>query len=215
MNHLEKNVEALRLKFSRAIKEYRKSHGHYIDMAPQLDQEVLDNCKVFSSRLEMLASDIFYKNGIWAEIGVDQAVFSKSIFEILSPKKLHLIDIDISRIVRSNIDGPLRSGTVEIHSGDSSLVMTGFADGYFDSVYIDGDHYYEGVKRDILASASKLKPGGFLIFNDYTAWSPGSMSKCGVAKAVNEFINKKNWKVYALALQGSGYYDLAIKKPYE
>ena len=33
MNEYEKNVETARLKFSKAIKEYRQAHGHYIDIA--------------------------------------------------------------------------------------------------------------------------------------------------------------------------------------
>jgi hypothetical protein len=213
MNEIEKNVETARIKFSKAIKEYRQTYGQYIDFAPTIDQSALTNCKVFSNRLEMLGSDLFGKYGVWAEIGVDQAIFSRNIYEKISPVKLHLIDIDTARIVWDNIDKQVKSGVIEVHAGDSSSVINSFPDCYFDGIYIDGDHYYDGVKRDILSSVSKLKPGGFLIFNDYTAWSPGSMSKCGVARAVNEFINKEGWRVYALALQGSGYYDIAIKKP--
>jgi hypothetical protein len=37
------------------------------------------------------------------------------------------------------------------------------------------------------------------------------MYKCGVAKAVNEYIVKTESLVVALALQGSGYYDIAFK----
>jgi hypothetical protein len=52
-----------------------------------------------------------------------------------------------------------------------------------------------------------------MVLNDYTAWSPASMSKCGVAKATNEFANQRRWPVTALALQGAGYYDIALMRP--
>ena len=37
----------------------------------------------------------------------------------------------------------------------------------FDFVFIDGDHSYEGVKRDIHLWKPKVKPGGWLIGHDY------------------------------------------------
>jgi len=49
-------------------------------------------------------------------------------------------------------------------------------------VFIDGDHTYEGVKKDILALADKLVANGYLCFHDY------SVNFLGVVQAVNEFV---------------------------
>ncbi|SCX11222.1 Methyltransferase domain-containing protein [Nitrosomonas eutropha] len=210
---LLKQIESTRLKFSRVVREYKKEHGSYIDTAPLLKQNHIEECKVFCSRLDMLSSGMFNGHGNWAEIGVDQANFSKEIMIRVNPARLHLIDIDTSRIVMNNIQNDVISGRCIIHSGNSAEIISAFDDEYFDAIYIDGDHYYDGVKRDINASMIKVKRGGFIIFNDYSAWSPGSMSKCGVMKAANEFILKYDWSVVALSLQGAGYFDLAIKRP--
>ena len=58
----------------------------------------------------------------------------------------------------------------------------------------------------------KLKEGGHLVFNDYTTWSPSSMSRCGVAKAVNEFCVENDWELVYLAFQSLMYNDLVIRK---
>lgn len=211
---LEMTVESARFKFSRAVREYKKVHRVYIDYAQTLPQYLLDNCRVFSDRLQMLSSGIFPVDGVWAEVGVDLALFSREIIEKTKPLKIHLLDIDIARIDMANISNAVSNGTAIIHEGDSSTILRSFDDEYFDVVYVDGDHYYEGVKKDIDAARHKIKSGGYMVFNDYTSWSPGSMSKCGVAKAANEFVLEEKWNVVAIALQGSGYYDLAIQKPY-
>jgi len=53
-----------------------------------------------------------------------------------------------------------------------------------DLLFIDGDHTYEGVKKDCELRLPKLKVGGCVLFHDYegTAWP-------GVKKAVDEFTN--------------------------
>lgn len=212
-NDIYKKVENARSAFAKTIREFRKLHGVYLDSAQPLKQSLLKETKVFSDRHVMLSSGIFNSCHIWAEIGVDQAAFSKEILSKIHPKKLHLIDIDISRICMDNISEAVDCGVVEIHSGNSSDIIDSFARDYFDVIYIDGDHYYNGVRNDINASFDKVKNGGYLIFNDYAVWSPGSMSKCGVAKAVTEFANKNDWSVTCLALQVDGYYDLVLQRP--
>lgn len=55
-----------------------------------------------------------------------------------------------------------------------------------DLLYIDADHTYEGVKSNIKQWCGKVKPGGTIIFDDYTdEWS-------GVKQAVNEYATDNN-----------------------
>ncbi len=54
-------------------------------------------------------------------------------------------------------------------------------DGYFDIVYIDGDHTYDAVRNDLDAWSSKVRPGGILCGDDYK-W-------LGVRQAVLEFMD--------------------------
>ena len=54
---------------------------------------------------------------------------------------------------------------------DSSLAAADYEDGSVDFVFIDGDHSYEGCKKDILAWLPKMKPNGVFSGHDY-AWHP-------------------------------------------
>lgn len=62
-------------------------------------------------------------------------------------------------------------------SVDSSKKVT---DNSLDFVFIDGDHTYEGVKRDIEAWKPKIRKGGWLIGHD--------IHMAGVKKAINILI---------------------------
>jgi len=56
-------------------------------------------------------------------------------------------------------------------------------DDTFDIVYIDADHSYYSVLKDLEKSRKKVKPGGIISGHDY---SPRTQ---GVINAVNEFVN--------------------------
>jgi predicted O-methyltransferase YrrM len=204
-------VEKTRAQFSHAVRSYRAQYGLYIDTAPSIPQEKIEGCRMFADRLSMLNSSLFPAGLVWAEVGVDKGDFSREILARTKPFKLHLIDLEPDRLEPENVAKALEQRVVEMHAGDSAVQLATFPDAYFDVIYIDGDHYYEGVKRDIAAAKSKIRPRGLLVFNDYAAWSPGYMYRCGVAKAVNEFINSNTCSVVAFAIQGSGYHDIAIR----
>jgi len=46
---------------------------------------------------------------------------------------------------------------------DSVQASQSFDDGSFDLVFIDGDHSYDGCKRDLIAWLPKVRKGGFLV----------------------------------------------------
>ena len=58
----------------------------------------------------------------------------------------------------------------------------------FDIIFIDGDHSYEGVKKDIAVWKNRVNPGGIIAGHDYS----NHPSKAGVVKAVNEEFGKEN-----------------------
>lgn len=72
-------------------------------------------------------------------------------------------------------------------SSDMAFFNTLFEDGYFDMIFIDGDHSYEGVKEDLNNWWSKCNT--LFCGHDYmltrTTWN-GVV--CGVKQAVDEFI---------------------------
>lgn len=67
---------------------------------------------------------------------------------------------------------------------DSAEAAKWIPDGCLDFVFIDADHSYEGVKRDIQAWRPKLKAGGLLSGHDYA--NPGEKLGMEVKRAVDE-----------------------------
>ena len=155
--------------------------------------------------LEMLP-----KNSVGAEIGVWKGDFSDKILEVVNPKELHLIDPwkheplalykyalygglakrgqdEMDRhyaAVCARFDAQARRGQVKIHRGYSAEVLGQFPDDFLDWVYIDGNHLYEYVKRDIDLSFRKTKVGGWVTGDDCV---DGQWWKDGVKRAVDEF----------------------------
>jgi len=167
---------------------------------------------LFPRREEPLA--LLPQGSVGAELGVETGYFSAQILERVDPRALHLIDCDLSRIqydrfpIRSAID----AGKVTLHQGNSSDALQHFGDAFFDWLYIDADHSYEGVRRDIAQSVRVVKPDGVFVFNDYTQYSPLEGIGYGVMKAVNELCLAHDFELIALGLQGLGYFDVAIKR---
>jgi len=87
-----------------------------------------------------------------------------------------------------------------------------FPDEYFDWIYIDAQHTYDGVKRDIAAARRKIKADGLLVFNDYTMWSYVEMQPYGVVAAVNELCIEEGWEIVYLALPSHMYCDVAVRR---
>lgn len=78
-----------------------------------------------------------------------------------------------------------------------------FPDEYFDLVYIDADHTYEGCTQDIEDWYPKVKTGRFLTGDDYTdIRAKVTGIEFGVVKAVNDFAAKHGYEVYEMPLRG-------------
>lgn len=71
------------------------------------------------------------------------------------------------RLVRGNSQRPETLTRVQQELGDRPV----------DLLFIDGDHTFEGVKRDFELYGALVPPGGYLVFDDYCADYPGIL-KC-------------------------------------
>jgi hypothetical protein len=150
-------------------------------------------------------------NGIGAEIGVWQGDFSAMLLEIASPKELHLVDPwefvgqfpmrwyggriaktqrdmdDIYAGVSARFSSDVRVKIRRLRSIDAA---GNFPDGYFDWVYIDGDHSYSAATNDLFAWSTKVKPGGILCGDDLY-WRDES-HHLSVSSAVADFARETN-----------------------
>lgn len=128
------------------------------------------------------------KGGRCAEIGVWNGGFSGVILDVTAPSELVLIDpwdllsdqssgewthkkhedhSEMNRMyenVRSNYE---HLPQISIRKGFSADVLSSFPDGYFDWIYIDGNHLYEFVRKDVELGFRKVKPGGIIAGDDF------------------------------------------------
>lgn len=168
---------------------------------------------ILENRNELL--DYLPKQKKICEIGVFKGDFSKILFQKLNPEELHLIDIFEGRMCSGDENGNNiiwvnldewyeniklffeKDKNVFLHKGKSVNVLNKFEDEYFDMIYIDGDHSYNGVKSDLDLSFKKVKSGGVICGHDYTK----HMFE-GVVKAVDEFCEEKKLSINYLTKDG-------------
>jgi hypothetical protein len=174
--------------------------------APEIRADALKACRVYASRHRML--DELPRGGVIAEVGTQYGNWARSIIDVCNPTSLHLFDRNFTLLRKDVAENPL----VLQHHGDSSHELSKCADGMFDWIYIDGDHSYRGVTRDIQESVRKVKHDGMLVLNDYIQWSPFEAIPYGIVAATNELINSGEWEMVAIALTPSGYWDVVLKR---
>lgn len=204
------NLEARRREYLAAAREYGAVNGPFYNIGLQLDDVHVENCRFFPNRRRMLHA--LPKHGVVGEVGTHIGDFARLIREICKPAKLHLIDNDFSQFDHAGFEPAVRQGEVELHEGDSAAMLTGFPDAYFDWIYVDADHSYEGVARDINAARTKVKHDGLLVFNDYTWWSQTECEPYGVPAAVHELCIIDGWEMVYFALSPRGYHDVALRR---
>jgi Methyltransferase domain len=181
-----------------------------IQPAPQLGRHHLQDCVVLPTRAVLL--EHLPHGGTVAEVGTLHGDFAREILRLSKPRELHLIDQSIQKRAQELAADPSLKGQVHLHKSDFAETLQSFPDAYFDWIYIDAQHTYEGVKRDIAAAAAKVNSDGFLVFNDYTMWSYVEMQPYGVVAAVNEFCIENDWEFAYLTLPDHMYCDVAARK---
>jgi hypothetical protein len=95
---------------------------------------------------------------------------------------------------------------VSILRGLSYEMSKGIKDSELSMVYIDADHSYDGVKRDLNAFYSKVKSGGIIAGHDYTNL------EYGVFEAVAEFCKEKNYTPILIPENGNDSSFYFIKR---
>ena len=93
--------------------------------------------------------------------------------------------------------------SVRLYRQYSEEAAKNFPDEYFDLIYIDADHSYEGCKKDLEAWWPKVKKGRFFTGDDYShSHAPVSGVEFGVIEAVDEFAKNNGLTVYTLPSNG-------------
>jgi hypothetical protein len=190
----------------------------------QVPQHKFDKAKLFVNRNLMTLSlrELMPFNPVIAEIGVYQGFHSDVLIDIFDPKEIVLMDTYNVQDSWTNQFTPANhyqfvlekyrlEPCAKVVKGLSWEEISKYPDNYFDYIYIDGDHSYEGVVRDIIASMSKIKDGAYIQFNDYTSWCMEGSVPYGILRAVNELLTITKYEVYGFSIDRRQYNDIVIK----
>lgn len=166
---------------------------------------------------DKIVAQIVPQGAVIAEIGVFKGAFSQRLLDVLAPSKLYLVDPwknqddkelfgtwyhvnssnnmdeiygDVCETFRSEI----ASGQVEIVRGKSSDLVGKLSGKRLNFVYIDGDHRYDAVLRDLECIAPMILPNGAMMVDDHNLhgwWGDG------VVRALNTFLgrNADSWQI--------------------
>lgn len=185
---------------------YDKMHMPQRKIPPLQPEHISDTARIFANRIELLYA--MPVGGKVAEMGTYEGIFAGNILDICKPAELHLFDINTEPLIKK-----IRADSrVIVKQGDSSSNLAVYADNFFDWIYIDGDHGYDGVWKDAQVAKTKIPVGAFLAFNDYTLWSFQEMAEYGIPFTVNTLCNEGEFEVVAFAFQYHGYHDIVLRK---
>jgi hypothetical protein len=153
-----------------------------------------------------------------AEVGIGYGFHAKSILDNTNVDKLFLIDPmqyypndNFARDILNYGGFDLLVKNIKIHLSQyeskytwlrqPSLTVNNsqIPDESLDAVFIDGDHSYEAVSKDLPFWFKKLKKGGWLLGDDYNSGFPGT------TKAVDEFAQNNNLKLEFLYKENTNY----------
>ena len=174
--------------------------------------------KLFAkNRIDLIQQYLKVNDPSILEIGIHRGDFSKQLISKFNPKKLYLVDpwmayndfiyknswygnsdksnqkiqdeyyFDLLKYFEKNIYEKI----VEVHRKTSDdFFLTNKKK--FDLIYIDGNHLFEFVKRDIFNSLKFITEDGIIMLDDYALkgwWDDG------ITKAVNFHKKEKNIKI--------------------
>jgi hypothetical protein len=147
-----------------------------------------------------------------AEIGIGYGFHAKEILDNTCIEKLYLIDPMVYYPNDNFAEDVLKYGgfeklvnNIKIHLKEHenryelfrcpSLSITNeqIPDDSLDAVFIDGDHSYEAVIKDLNFWWKKLKKGGWMLGDDYDSCCPETR------KAVDDFANANNLEIEFLS----------------
>ena len=175
---------------------------------PLVRGALAESVRMYGSRDELLRSVRLPAGPTVCELGVWKGSFTRRILAHLAPARCHLFDLTFAPLDPEVRNHP----TVVLHEGDSAAAVATLPDASVDFAYVDGDHSYQGARRDLFAVFPKVKPGGLIQVNDYTPWSVLSGFPYGVMAAVHELLNGGGCTLEGIGLHPFGHHDLLIRK---
>ena len=191
--------------------------------------------KLFSkSRINLIQKYLSVKNPVILEIGIHKGDFSEELLRKFNPKKLLLVDPWIAyndliyqkswygNTLHSNqniqdqyfldvnkrFEKDILENKIELHRKTSDEFFLGNKS-IFDLIYIDGNHLFEFVKKDVENSLKFINNDGLIVLDDYGLkgwWLDG------ITKAVKYYEKRKIIKIISRHNIFNYHHQCIIKK---
>jgi predicted O-methyltransferase YrrM len=91
---------------------------------------------------------------------------------------------DLQSNFERNMESLNLSSFVEQLNMDVSIAASKLSHSKIRFLFVDGDHSYQGVKRDFNLFKNQLTSGAFVVFDDF------SLARAGLVQAVNEIVSE-------------------------
>jgi hypothetical protein len=199
---------------------------------PELPDHLVRGAMVLANHNQLF--QVLPKGKVIAEIGVALGYFTRSALSRLEPASYLAIDSFQLHELESFWGRPpadyfgeyshkdwyaqkfareIDAGVLRLLPGNSDAVLNALPDQSIDIALVDADHSYDGVKRDLDALASKIRPDGTIIIDDYILVEQLNANYLiGVIYATHEFMIEHGWAMHYLALQPRGYYRVLLRR---
>jgi hypothetical protein len=153
---------------------------------PPLPAELVESACILANRDRFLP--LLPRGGTIVEVGVGLGHFSRKLIDACAPARFTAIDTfrlhelpnfwghepahyfgkkTHAAWYRDSFAAEIQSARMHVMEGDSAAEMEKLDDSSVDVFYIDADHNYDSVKRDLDVAVRKIRPDGWLIINDY------------------------------------------------
>jgi lipopolysaccharide biosynthesis glycosyltransferase len=194
---------------------------------------IRETYKEFDNRNEMIVffSKLIHRPRI-LEIGIFKGQFFDFIFSNCAPEILDGVDLfegitcsgdaNGNNLEYCNIEEEYNKLKEKYKTNQNVRLLKSYSvthlvdcqDNYYDIIYIDGDHSYNGVINDLENAFKKIKPNGYIMGHDYEINSNKTSNQYmfGVKDAVTDFCNKYNQRIIAKALDGCVSFCIKVIK---
>lgn len=160
------------------------------------------------------------------EVGTLSGQLARFMIRILKPSRLIVMDLNrglIRECKNTNINYAQQQGNdteVDCQAGASYDLLAKLPGNWADIIYIDADHEYTSVCKDLEAARTKLRVGGLMVMNDFYLFETefladrGRWGVYGIIHAAYEFLNRHSdeWEVAYYALGTTNHGDFAIRR---
>jgi len=161
------------------------------------------------------------KGGVGAELGTCKGLNAINLFFITKPSTMFLVDLwseetpdgilwprvedpslwydDHTALITNIFEEEINNERVVLIKDFSYKFFNDLPDDSLDWVYLDSDHQYKVISRELSLSIKKVKKGGYIMGHDYA--NVPNFWGSSVIRAVNERIQNGDIKMEAITLE--------------